>query len=223
MTRLPLSQRVAAVTALDDPVRRALFKLVTAADGLVSRDAAATTLGLARSTAAYHLDRLADTGLVAVEFKRLGDKKGPGAGRPTKLYSRTQSELSVSVPDRHYELAGEIMATAIDESQRTGTAVDETLRAVAESAGAALGAAAGSLERMLVETGYEPRPDSEGGFDFGNCPFHRLAQSHTNIICGLNERFLDGALAGSQDAEHRVEEPRPGSRCCARIARRSDL
>lgn len=218
MTRLPLTQRVAAITALDDPVRRAVYEFVSAADGPLSRDDVTTALKLPRSTAAYHLDRLAENGLVAVQFKRLGDKSGPGAGRPSKLYVRAHTELSVSVPDRRYELAGEIMATAIEESTRTGGPIEETLHRVARETGAAMGEASGTLERVLTDTGYEPRADDNGGYDFDNCPFHQLARSHTETICSLNGQFLDGALAGAQDFEHCVEPPKPGARCCARIA-----
>lgn len=39
---------------------------------------------LSRSTTAFHLDRLADEGLLEVEYRRLSGKTGPGSGRPSK-------------------------------------------------------------------------------------------------------------------------------------------
>ena len=92
MEQRPLADRVAAVSALDEPIRRALFDHVSRADSPVSRDDAADALGLARSTAAFHLDRLAEEGLLAVEFRRLTGRTGPGSGRPTKLYRRAAGE-----------------------------------------------------------------------------------------------------------------------------------
>ena len=79
----PLSppDRVAALAALDDPTRRALFDLV-ARTSAVSRDAAADALGISRRDAAFHLDRLAEQGLLAVEYRRPPGRSGPGAGRP---------------------------------------------------------------------------------------------------------------------------------------------
>ncbi|MET1043619.1 MAG: helix-turn-helix domain-containing protein [Microbacteriaceae bacterium] len=218
MKRRPLEDRVAAITALDDPVRRALFAIVAAAEHPVSRDDAASALNLARSTAAFHLDRLVDVGLLGVEFRRLGTKSGPGAGRPSKLYHRVESELAVSVPDRRYDLAAEIMASAIDESAGSGAPVTEALDHAAREAGRRMGAAAPTIETVLEQTGYQPQPDGAGGWDFANCPFHQLARTHTATICGINGRFLAGVLDGAADHGHRIEPPLPGSRCCARLA-----
>ena len=94
------SKRIATVAALDDPVRRAVFDFVAGSGSAVSRDATAQELGLSRRVAAMHLDRLAEVGLLSVEFRRLHDRTGPGAGRPSKLYRRTADEVDVSVPTR---------------------------------------------------------------------------------------------------------------------------
>src|SRR4051812_50017272 len=78
------SERVAAVSALDDPMRRALLDLVTRSEAPVSRDEAAQALGLSRRATAFHLDRLAENGLLDVEFRRLTGLSGPGAGHRSK-------------------------------------------------------------------------------------------------------------------------------------------
>jgi predicted ArsR family transcriptional regulator len=166
-----------------------------------------------RSTAAFHLERLVAVGLLEVEFRRLGS-----SGRPSKLYRRASTEVAVSVPDSSYGLAGTIMATAIDQVRGSGEPIDDALHRAATHLGETLGAEAGSIEPVLENTGYEPIPDDEGGWDFGNCPFHRLAREHTTTTCGINGAFLAGALNGASDAEHTVEPPRPEGRCCARIS-----
>ena len=120
MDRRPLADRVAALSALDEPIRRALFDHVSRRAAPVSRDEAAAALGLVRSTAAFHLDRLVAEGLLAVEFQRLTGRSGPGAGRPSKLYRRTAAEVAVTVPERRYDFAGELALAAIEESARTG-------------------------------------------------------------------------------------------------------
>src|SRR5689334_24076327 len=94
-----------AVAALRDRVRRDLFELVSRSEDPVSRDDAARALGLSRRVAASQLDRLVGEGLLAVTFRRLTGRTGPGAGRPSKLYQRSAAEVSVSVPPRHYDLA----------------------------------------------------------------------------------------------------------------------
>jgi predicted ArsR family transcriptional regulator len=215
----PLADRVAALAALDDPVRRALLDLVSRSDRPLSRDDAAEALGLTRRAAAFHLDRLAEQGLLAVEFRRLTGRTGPGSGRPSKLYRRGAHEVAVTVPERRYDLAGELLAAAVEESTRSGTPVRDTLMRLAADAGRDLGAAAGALEKMLEDNGFEPRADGEGGIVLGNCPFHRLAQRHADTVCNLNLELLRGAAQGADDHDQTlVLDPGVG-RCCVRVVR----
>src|SRR5215211_5497671 len=130
---------VAVVGALGDPKRRALYDAVTEHGGWVSRDDAAALLGLERGTAAHHLDRLADDGLLEVAFQRLSGRQGPGAGRPAKLYRRAQQEFEVSLPPRDYELVGRLLAEAVDSAQANGTDITEAVAEVSRDEGARLG------------------------------------------------------------------------------------
>src|SRR3954467_10791043 len=120
MAPLPLPDRVAALAALDDPTRRAVFDLVARAATAISRDAAADALGVSRRVAAFHLDRLAEQGLLVVEYRRPPGRSGPGAGRPAKLYRRSEDEVAVSLPERHYDLVGGLLAEAVTESIDSG-------------------------------------------------------------------------------------------------------
>jgi predicted ArsR family transcriptional regulator len=215
----PLAERVAAVTALDDPVRRALLDLVSRSETAVSRDEAAETLGLTRRAAAFHLDRLADEGLLTVEFRRLTGRSGPGAGRPSKLYRRAADEVAVTIPERRYDLAGELLAAAVEASTRSGEPARDALMRLATDAGRGMGAASGTLVNVLEDNGFEPRPDGDGGIVLGNCPFHRLAQRHTDIVCHLNLELLRGAAEGADDHEHTVVLDPEVGRCCVRAVR----
>jgi len=215
----PLADRVAAVTALDDPVRRALLDLVSRSDTAVSRDEAAETLGLTRRAAAFHLDRLADEGLLTVEFRRLTGRSGPGAGRPSKLYRRAADEVAVTIPERRYDLAGELLAAAVEASTRSGEPARDALMRLATDAGRGMGAASGALVNVLEDNGFEPRPDGDGGIVLGNCPFHRLAQRHTDIVCHLNLELLRGAAEGADDHDHTVVLDPEVGRCCVRAVR----
>jgi predicted ArsR family transcriptional regulator len=216
MQQQPLADRVAAVSALDEPIRRALFAHVSRSDSPVSRDEAAEALGLARSTAAFHLDRLAEEGLLTVQFKRLTGRTGPGSGRPAKLYRRAAEEIAVSVPERHYDLVAQLLLTAIEESTRTGEPAGEALLRIAGETGRTLGSGTGTLQQLLEDHGYEPRPDGEGGLVLRNCPFHRLAQQHTQVVCHVNLELLRGASEGGNDPGYTmVLDPGIG-RCCVR-------
>src|ERR1700712_4731250 len=99
---------IEAVAALAEPPRRRLYEHVARAGQPVSRDDASAALGIPRATAAFHLDRLAVDGLLEVSRQRRTGRSGPGAGRPAKLYRRAGATVAVSLPERRYDLAGEL-------------------------------------------------------------------------------------------------------------------
>ena len=217
MYRLPWADRIAAVASLTDAKRLQLFELVAASPRPVGRDEVAGAAGMARSTVSFHLDRLVQDGLLAVEFHKPAERTGPGSGRPAKMYRPVGGEVGASVPDRNYDLAGELMAAAIEASQAGGAPVGESLRTTAFRKGRELAEAAGSLEEFLAETGYEPEPDGDGGYVLPNCPFHRLARTHTAVVCDMNGAFLRGAAVGCGSLEERVAGAAGPGHCCARI------
>ena len=114
-------ERIAGVASLAEPQRRALYRFVVERGEAVSKDEAAAAMGVARSVAAFHLDRLVADGLLTTEFRRLTGRQGPGAGRPAKLYRRSEGELSVSLPARQYDLAAGLLAAAVSDATHTGT------------------------------------------------------------------------------------------------------
>src|SRR5205809_187023 len=124
--------QVGALSALDDPVRRRLFRQVEAR-GELSRDQAARAAGVSRALAAFHLDKLVEAGLLEASFRRLSGRSGPGAGRPSKLYRRGSALLDVSLPPRRYELAAQLFAQAL--AQQGAKDVLEALRSAARERG----------------------------------------------------------------------------------------
>jgi DNA-binding transcriptional ArsR family regulator len=81
----PLEQRIAGIAALDQPIRRQLYRLLTTAEAWVTRDDAAAALDVPRSVAAVHLDKLVDAGVVEVRVERISGRQGPGAGASRAL------------------------------------------------------------------------------------------------------------------------------------------
>ena len=222
MADVPTDRKAGADRRLDrlgglvDPVRRSLYHFVAGAGALVSRDEAAAAVDVSRSLAAYHLDRLADDGLLEVAYQRRTGRTGPGAGRPAKLYRRAPGEITVSVPPRDYELAARLLAAAVE------TADDEPVRSalttVAKATGRAMGAdvrqGRRSLRELLDEHGYEPVVESAGDVRLRNCPFHLLAEEHRALVCGMNVAMLSGLSAGSR--YRATLDPEPGW-CCVRL------
>jgi predicted ArsR family transcriptional regulator len=212
---------VTAVAALAEPTRRRLYDHVVRQPAPVTRDEAAAALDLPRATAAFHLDRMVDDGLLDVHFERRTGRTGPGAGRPAKLYRRAECAVEVSLPERHYDLAGDLLAAAVVEAERTGERPAAVLDRQAFARGRELAVEAGAagpdgVLRVLEGHGFEPRAE-DGGIALANCPFHVLAREHTDLVCGMNLRLLEGVLSGV--AGNRLVarlRPEPG-RCCVRL------
>jgi predicted ArsR family transcriptional regulator len=225
-----LNARLEAVASLGEPVRRALYCYVIAQPEPVSRDQAALGAGVAHHVAKFHLDRLAEDGLLEVEFRRPPGRGGPGAGRPAKLYRRADRQLEVSLPERRYDLAGHLLAQAVTTAERDGVPVARALEQAADEAGQALGVEArrragrrpsrrkvvAAATDVLEEQGYEPRQDGEG-ITLANCPFHDLARDYTDLVCGMNLALLRGLVAGLDvDRLDATLQPAP-ARCCVRL------
>jgi predicted ArsR family transcriptional regulator len=198
-----------AIGALTDPTRRRLYEFVVTSARAVGRDEAADAMGIPRQTAAYHLDRLAEEGLVEVEFMRRSGRSGPGAGRPAKLYRRSARDHEASVPPRRYALAARILL----EAASAGGIDVSKLSEAAHRVGRELGGK--GVERVLGETGYEPVEEG-GEMRFRNCPFHALREQDQTLVCRLNLSLVEGILEGASDGRSAHLEP-SDSYCCVRI------
>jgi predicted ArsR family transcriptional regulator len=220
---------VRAVALLDEPTRRRLYEVVAASGEPVGRDRAASAAGVSRELAAFHLDRLTEAGLLEAIYRRLGDRRGPGAGRPAKLYRRADAELAVSLPPRDYRRAAEILETAIATSD--DPALDAAVGAAAHARGARTGAYARTARKprserarretlleLLRDGGYEPWVDAGAAIRLRNCPYHELAQQRRDLTCGMNLAWAEGVVEGLGIAEvEPVLAPEPGS-CCVVFA-----
>jgi predicted ArsR family transcriptional regulator len=57
----------------------------------------------------------------------------------------------------------------------------------------------------------------DGVVTLANCPFHALAQEHTELVCGMNLHLLDGVLESVPGTRLVARlQPAPG-RCCVRM------
>lgn len=221
--------RVAGIGALAEPARRELYRYVVAQPEPVGRDQVAAGTGMPRHAVKFHLDKLVEEGLLETEFRRLSGRRGPGAGRPAKLYRRAAREVSVTLPERRYALAGQILAAAVAEAIDTGQPVRATLAQAAAAAGRQIGAEAreadqseadlpplAQLAGILADQGYEPRME-EGRMILANCPFHALARQHTELVCEMNREVI-AALTdelGHTDVSVQLD---PGPhRCCVTL------
>lgn len=217
------------IGVLSDPVRRQLYEYVVASGGPVDRETAATGVGIGRPLAAFHLDRLAEAGLLDVEFRRRSGRSGPGAGRPAKFYLRPAArEVAVSFPPRQYDLAAEILAAGIERRRDATEAVvaaarERGARLAEESIDDSVDAVPSGPDRviaLLAANGYEPFREPDGTIRLRNCPFHALVAGHRELTCSMNLAMLQAATETvAAVGLEPVADPREGLCCVAFVPR----
>lgn len=211
---------VAAIAVLADERRRRLYDHVVAQRRPVGRDEAAAAIGIGRPLAAYHLDKLAEAGLLNVVFARPPGRGGPGAGRPAKQYVRPEGRLTAQTQARDSTFLAGLLAEAVDSADPQVAGLARTL---ARERGRRLGATVASstnLEAALAARGYEPHQEPDGSLSLSNCPFHEVATTHPALVCGLNHAYMQGLLEQLGDDRTAQLDPSPG-RCCVTIRRRA--
>jgi predicted ArsR family transcriptional regulator len=218
MDALPPDRDLAAIGLLQDPVRRALYGHVAAAGGEVSRNQAAEAVGIQRGLAAFHLDKLVEAGLLEASFRRLGGRRGPGAGRPAKLYRRAGGEVAASLPPRTYETAAHLLAETVEQAG-ADLELQSAARRAGQEAGRRLPAAGAGpgIEEVLAARGYEPYRDG-AALRLRNCPFANLAGEFPVLVCAMNLALVEGLLEGMGQRPGRAAmDPAPG-RCCVAVS-----
>ncbi|MUN37669.1 helix-turn-helix transcriptional regulator [Actinomadura litoris] len=206
------------IALLQDAMRRRLYEYVAAQGREVARNEAAEAVGVGRTLAAFHLDKLAEAGLLEVASRRLTGRSGPGAGRPAKVYRRAAAERGVSVPPRDYRTVAGLLAEVADaagldmEAQDAARRLGRTLRGAGGSCGDL-----DAVREVLAARGYEPVVEGEGAeavLRMRNCPFHVVAERFPPLVCGMNLAMMEGLVEGSEGVGVRMD-PRPGWCCVA--------
>ena len=215
-------KQVASIAALADPVRTSIYRYIVVQGNDVSRDQVAAALKIPRSQATFHLEKLAEQGLLETTYRRLSDRRGPGAGRTSKLYRRSPRQFQVSLPPREYELAATALAEAMEGKARGS--IRKRLAAIGRDVGVQWAAQRRSraplksLESILTEHGYEPSWDGPNEIRLRNCPFEALAAEHEEAICkGFNLELVNGLIAalGVRGASAVYSAPPP--MCCVSV------
>lgn len=225
----PSTEQWSLVEALSEPQRRAVYVAVCAQAHAVTREDVAGAVGISRSLAAFHLDKLLDAGLLETGAKPPAARKLTKIGRPAKRYRRSALQVDLTVPARRYDLAGRILAAALTAAQAGEPAVQAARRIAHEqgrhlgtseptetqaAAGQSLGAACPSLRRL----GYAPAREGER-LTLVNCPFHAIVQVAPELTCGLNLALIEGLLAGlGLDTELIAELQPRADACCVTLA-----
>jgi predicted ArsR family transcriptional regulator len=231
MPARPSPSPIEQIAVLEDDLRRRIYRYLRRAGHAATREEVAEQTGISRRLAAFHLEKLLEEGFLRSHYARPPGRSGPGAGRTAKYYEPSEVELSVSIPDRHYDFAGSLLVDAINNATAKETAQDAALRVSAEK-GRELGERARREQRlgrpgpertmsvaheMLEGHGYEPYRDGRSTIALRNCPFHVLAQQAPDLVCSMNRSFIDGMLRGlGNSSVEAVLECKAGD-CCVTL------
>lgn len=212
-------------------LRRQIYLLMRRTRRSLTREDVAGEVGISRRLAAFHLDKLVERGLLQTHYARPPGRSGPGAGRSAKYYAPSNLEIEVSIPERRYDLAGQLLVRAIRSESPGEQALAAALR-VAREAGLEIGQhvrrekrlGRSGAERALATAaevvegyGYEPYRPGPDEMALSNCPFHSLARDSPEVVCRMNQAFIDGLLRGlGNDTVEAVLECRPGD-CCVTL------
>ena len=109
---------VDALSGIAQPELREIVLFARAQAHAVSADDVAVRFRIHRTVARARLERLAAAGLLTVSFERRSGRSGPGAGRPTKLYSVPPETSAIEFPQRHYDRLLGHLVDAIPEEER---------------------------------------------------------------------------------------------------------
>lgn len=226
-----LRRSIDTLGILDDDMRRSLYLYVRKEARPITRDEAANDVGMSVKLAAFHLDKLEKAGLLSSHYARKPGRSGPGAGRSSKFYATSDVEIDVSIPERSYDFVGEILVAAI-ASEKEGLKSREVALEIADRRGREIGGeirrelglrrpgrdrALDIAEERLEQLGYEPYRSDKKTVSLRNCPFHRLARQAPELVCGINQAFVDGLLRGlGNESVEASLEPTPGQ-CCVKL------
>ncbi len=216
-----LASNADGIAALADPVRRRLYLFVSRQADAVSREQAAAAVDVATHTAKFHLERLADEGLLDVEFRT--------AHRQGRTRSRSTREALSPLRARDRRLAAAAPLRPGRPDPRRGGRAGERHHGRRRRRRLGGGPPRGSGHRRSrvaprrragphghrpsSRVGYEPRVE-DSRLVLENCPFDRLAQDHTALVCGLNLEYVEGVIEGLGCQRLTAAlEPSP-ARCC---------
>lgn len=212
---MPL-ERLAA--AGDPQLRRIVLYARSRRDPFTVAEAAAD-LGVHRNVARGRLDRLVEAGFLRVALERRGGRRGPGAGRPAKVYRVAPELEGVEFPDRRL---AELITLLVEKVPVRGR--PRVLRAAGEEFGRQLAAAAGLKPTRNISTGLEQVCDALGSLGFqaavlsvegeraelesATCPLRPLVVKcpdaggiDRGMWAGLVERAVRGVSADHVDCE----------------------
>jgi len=215
--------------AFGDSTRRTLYRMVVEAADPLSAGEAGEMVGVHRTVARAHLQRLAELGLLQTRVRR-----GTGGGRPAKVYVASSKPLMAVLPPRRYERLAGLLVGALKQSAGEAEAVaaaaavgwqfgrDEVTRlsasgtAVWEESGGGPRLTPSAAQRWLDDNGFRATVAGGSPVDvcIRNCVFRELAVADPALVCALDQGVLRGLFAAPESAVKLLSSIVAGDDCC---------
>ncbi len=191
----------------------------------MTKDDVAASMGISRTLATFHLEKLLEGGFLEAHFAHSRARPGRAVGRRAKYYAPSRREVALTIPERRYEVVAEILAEAVVASDGNGSTHQRALELahakgwgigkefLAERrSGAKAGLSRSAVAQLIAELGYEPRP-ARSEILLGNCPFDALV-SPPYLVCELSQQLLQGALEGCRARRLEAVHDHREDHCC---------
>jgi predicted ArsR family transcriptional regulator len=232
LTPTEFASAVTAITsAFGDPTRREIYLFVHEHEQGVTASEVADRFALHPNVARHHLDKLAGGGYVEVAIER---SPRSGAGRPSKHYRVTASEMALEVTVRHDDVLVTLLgrALAMLPREQAETMAEEVgleygkKMAMAMSPGSdghrSFQAALHAVADALTAHGFAARAEKHGDelrIVSEHCPFGGAAVEHP-VICAVDRGMVKGMLAtlyGETTTQHESSLPMGDDRCITAV------
>jgi predicted ArsR family transcriptional regulator len=184
-----LTEMDRAISALQDPTRRRILLDFHVHQPEWTVDDVAEAVGVHRTVAHRHLERL-----VALGYLVAGERRGK-YGKPAKLYRLADQQIDFSFPVRRFARLASLLAESLQDRGQDG------IRAARE-AGQRYGASLVSkpaespraVLRQLAPLGAEYTLTAPDQVLARNCIFRQACDVAGDVICELHAGLLEGAF-----------------------------
>jgi predicted ArsR family transcriptional regulator len=203
------------ITALADPTRRRILVSLVRDGGSRTIDELAELVGVHRTVAFTHLERLADLGYLEKSQRR------GRLGKPASLYAAKRGVLSFTYPARQFVALASILAAGVNS-------LGDTAPGMAKAAGLRFGGDGAPPGALSVEEALAPLASLGADYSVGderilagNCIFLEACDQAREVICAAQAGILEGALcAAGIEATVVPEGPLPTRGCSYRLTHR---
>lgn len=188
MREEPLTEIDRTISALQDPTRRRILLDFYVHQPEWTVADVAEAVGVHRTVAHGHLERL-----VALGYLLSGQRRGT-SGKPAKLYRLAGRDIDLSYPVKRFARLSALLAEGLRDSPDGIRTAREAGRRYGASLVTKPADSPGSVLGQLAQLGAEYRLTSDDEVLAANCIFRQACDGNEAIVCDLHAGILEGAF-----------------------------